>query len=125
MNTSYGPSSFFPRILFKILLVSEKLNFRVYEMDEINAKKAKLALIYMASIMGFVFSGWHAMLTNFVYEEALFTGSDMGDLQSVREIPGFLAFTAVFILLFIREQTLAILALGPFVYWCVGNGVFS
>lgn len=80
-------------------------------MDEINAKKSKLALIYMAVIMAIVFAIWNVMLNNFAIERADFTGSDMGDLQSFRELPGFLAFTAVFILLFMREQTLAILAL--------------
>lgn len=80
-------------------------------MDEINEKKAKLALIYMAVIMAIVFSVWLALLNNFTIERAGFTGSDMGDLQSFRELPGFLAFTAVFVLLFMREQTLAIFAL--------------
>ncbi|MCV5857206.1 hypothetical protein OFN53_41950, partial [Escherichia coli] len=53
----------------------------------------------------------------FVIEKANFDGADIGLLQSVREIPGFLAFTAVFVLLFIREQrfmlvSLAMLTLG-------------
>ena len=93
-------------------------------MDEVNAKKVKLALIYMAMIMAFVFSGWSAMLTNFTVEKAFFTGSDMGDLQSFREIPGFLAFTAVFVLLFIREQTFAILALALLCVGVLSTGYF-
>ena len=80
-------------------------------MDELNAKKAKLALIYMAVIMSSVFSIWHVLLNNFAIEKIGFNGSDMGDLQSFRELPGFLAFTAVFVLLFMREQTLAIFSL--------------
>ena len=35
----------------------------------------------------------------------------MGILQSLREIPGFLAFGVVFLLLLFREQSLAIIAL--------------
>jgi len=81
-------------------------------MDEVNAKKAKLALIYMAIIMSLVFSVWQVMLNNFTVEKAGFSGFDIGTLQSVREIPGFLAFTAVFVLLLIREQTFAVMALG-------------
>ncbi|MDG1438526.1 MAG: hypothetical protein P8P98_06065, partial [Emcibacteraceae bacterium] len=81
-------------------------------MDEVNAKKAKLALIYMAIIMSLVFSVWQVMLNNFTVEKASFSGFDIGTLQSVREIPGFLAFTAVFVLLLIREQTFAVMALG-------------
>jgi len=93
-------------------------------MDEVNAKKVKLALIYMAMIMAFVFSGWSAMLTNFTVEEAFFTGSDMGDLQSFREIPGFLAFTAVLVLLFMRAQTFAILALALLCVGVLSTGYF-
>lgn len=81
-------------------------------MDEVNQKKAKLALIYMAVIMALVFSVWQVMLNNFTVEKAGFSGFDIGSLQSVREIPGFLAFTAVFVLIFLREQTFAILSLG-------------
>jgi MFS family permease len=81
-------------------------------MDEVNQEKAKLALIYMAVIMALVFSVWQVMLNNFTVEKAGFSGFDIGSLQSVREIPGFLAFTAVFVLIFLREQTFAILSLG-------------
>jgi len=34
-----------------------------------------------------------------------------GILQSLREVPGFLAFGVVFVLLLLREQSLALLAL--------------
>ncbi|WJG09674.1 MFS transporter [Aliiglaciecola sp. LCG003] len=61
--------------------------------------------------MPLVFAVWVALLNNFVVEKAQFTGVEIGLLQSFREIPGFLAFTAVFLLLVIKEQTLALLAL--------------
>ncbi len=51
------------------------------------------------------------MLNNFVIEKAAFSGAEIGILQSLREVPGFLAFTAVFILLAISEQTLALISL--------------
>jgi len=54
---------------------------------------------------------WSALLNNFVVERAAFTGAEIGILQSLREVPGFLAFTAVFVLLVLREQTFAILSL--------------
>ena len=57
------------------------------------------------------FSAWNALLNNFSKEAAGFDGFDIGLLQSVREIPGFLAFTAVWWLLVMREQTLALVAL--------------
>ena len=41
------------------------------------------------------------------------TGWHIGVQQSVREIPGLLAFTAIFLLMLMREQTLAIVDLDP------------
>lgn len=69
-------------------------------------------LILLAVASSLSFSVWHALLNNFAVEQAAFTGREIGILQSLREIPGFLAFTAVFILLVIREQLFAIMAVG-------------
>lgn len=74
-------------------------------------KNPKTFLILISIVVPIAFSTWNALLNNFVIEKAAFTGADIGLLQSVREIPGFLAFTAVFILIFIREQKFMILAL--------------
>ncbi|ELC3155561.1 MFS transporter [Vibrio harveyi] len=74
-------------------------------------------LLLISIIVPIAFSTWMVLLNNFVIEKANFDGADIGLLQSVREIPGFLAFTVVFVLLFIREQrfmlvSLAMLTLG-------------
>ena len=69
-------------------------------------------LLAMAFIMPLVFSVWMALLNNFVVEKANFTGVEIGILQSLREVPGFLAFTVIYALLFIREQKLAYISLG-------------
>jgi len=61
--------------------------------------------------MTFAFATWMALLNNFVIERASFTGKEIGILQSIREIPGFMAFSAVFVLLLIKEQTFAYIAL--------------
>ena len=60
------------------------------------------------------FAAWQALLNNFVIERAGFTGVEIGILQSLREVPGFLAFTAVFVLLVLREQTFAVIAIALF-----------
>jgi len=52
-----------------------------------------------------------ALINNFAIERAAFTGVEIGILQSLREIPGFLAFAVVFLLLLMREQTLALVSL--------------
>ncbi|WP_247687530.1 MFS transporter [Pseudoalteromonas luteoviolacea] len=68
-------------------------------------------LVLATCVMAMTFAGWTAMLNNFAVEAADFTGANMGMLQSLREIPGFLAFTAVFILLVLKEQTFAVVSL--------------
>jgi hypothetical protein len=68
-------------------------------------------LILMSVAMPVAFSTWNALLNNFVIERAAFTGVEIGILQSLREVPGFLAFTTVFVLLVIREQVFAVIAL--------------
>jgi predicted MFS family arabinose efflux permease len=57
------------------------------------------------------FGIWMNLLNNFAIEEVSFTGIEIGILQSLREIPGFLAFTVIFVLAFIREQKMAYVAL--------------
>lgn len=78
--------------------------------------KSKEALLYvMALSMSFSFAAWMSLLNNFVIEAASFDGSQIGILQSLREIPGFLAFTVVLVLIFVCQQKLAymsIMALG-------------
>ena len=74
-----------------------------------------VTFLVLASIaMPLGFSAWSALLNNFAIEKAAFTGVEIGILQSLREIPGFLAFTTVFVLLLLKEQTFAVMALAIF-----------
>ena len=57
----------------------------------------KNLLVVMTVAMTIAFATWMALLNNFVIEKASFTGAEIGMLQSIREIPGFLAFTAVLV----------------------------
>jgi len=68
-------------------------------------------LLAMAFTMPLVFSVWMVLLNNFVIEKASFTGVEIGILQSLREVPGFLAFTVIYALIFIKEQRLALISL--------------
>ncbi|BDY06452.1 MFS transporter [Ferrimonas sp. YFM] len=74
-------------------------------------------LLMMTFIMSLVFAVWQVLLNNFVVEVASFTGKEIGLLQSLREVPGFLAFTAILVLLVIREQRFALISL---LLLCVG-----
>ena len=68
---------------------------------------ADILLLLMASAVPLSFATWQALLNNFAVERAAFTGAEIGILQSLREVPGFLAFAVVFLLLLMREQTIA------------------
>jgi hypothetical protein len=73
-----------------------------------NIFKSREALLYVMAIsMVFSFSAWMSLLNNFAIEVASFDGSQIGILQSLREIPGFLAFTVVLVILFVAQQRLA------------------
>ena len=83
---------------------------------------AFLVLTTIAVALGF--AAWNALLNNFAIERADFTGVEMGMLQSLREVPGFLAFTTVFVLLILREQTFAVVAMALFGIGIVLTGYF-
>lgn len=81
--------------------------------------------LVLASIaMPLGFAAWQALLNNFAIEQAAFTGREIGWLQSLREVPGFLAFTAVFVILVLREQTFAVLAVALFGIGVAATGYF-
>jgi predicted MFS family arabinose efflux permease len=75
-----------------------------------------LALMAVAATLAF--SVWQVLLNNFAVEQAGFSGREIGILQSLREVPGFLAFTVVFVLLLVREQRFALFAVA-----LLGTGV--
>ena len=68
-------------------------------------------LYFLAAAVPFSFVAWSALLNNFVVEVAKFDGEKIGMLQSIREIPGLLAFSIVFVLLIFRQQSAAYLSL--------------
>ncbi len=72
-------------------------------------QKTLLFLLAIGNTIAFV--TWQVLLNNFVVEEAAFTGKEIGLLQSLREVPGFLAFTAILVMIYLRQQTFALLSL--------------
>lgn len=68
-------------------------------------------LFLFATAMPISFAIWAALLNNFVVQVSNFSGVEIGWLQTIREIPGFLAVGVILLLIWIREQTLAILSL--------------
>ena len=89
------------------------------------AWRSPVALLMLMSIaMPIAFNTWNALLNNFVIERAAFTGVEIGILHSLREVPGFIAFTTVFVLLIIREQTFAVIALAMLGMGVAATGFF-
>jgi hypothetical protein len=73
--------------------------------------RPELLLLITAAAVPLSFATWQALLNNFAIERAAFGGAEMGILQSLREVPGFLAFLVVFLLFLCREQTIAYVSL--------------
>jgi len=67
-----------------------------------------LLVLTVASALGF--QGWRTLINNFAVEVGGLSGFDMGLVQSIREIPGFLALLVIYLLLFISEHRLGALS---------------
>lgn len=77
-----------------------------------NFKQRKMYLFLLVLVVGsgIAFQGWRTLLNNFAVEVGGLSGFDMGIIQSVREVPGFLALLALYVILIIREHRLAALS---------------
>ena len=88
-------------------------------------KDRKTLLYILAAASPIAFAVWQTLLNNYVVDVVGFTGRDIGFLQSIREVPGFLAFTVVWVLLIVRQQNLAIISLVLLGLGTAATGVFS
>ncbi len=74
-------------------------------------QRPDILLYVLAAGVPLSFATWQALLNNFAIERAAYTGVEIGILQSLREVPGFMAFATIFLLLIWREQTFALISL--------------
>ncbi len=74
-------------------------------------KTPLLMLMMMQAAMQFSFAAWWVLIKNFAIDEISLTGFEIGLQETIREIPGFLAFLAIYLILFMRERSLALLSL--------------
>ena len=70
-----------------------------------------ILLMITAAAMPISFITWSTLINNFAVEQSAFTGREIGILQSLREVPGFLSFLVVYLLLVFNEQRLALVTL--------------
>ena len=68
-----------------------------------------LAVLTICSTIGL--QTWQTLFNNFAVDIAGLDGDHVGVIQSVREIPGFLALLAVYIIMIIREHRLSALSI--------------
>ena len=68
-----------------------------------------LIVLTISSTMGL--QAWRTLFNNFAVEVAGLNGQHVGMIQSVREIPGFLALLTVFVIIFIKEYRLSALSI--------------
>jgi hypothetical protein len=76
-------------------------------MNQTADRRMYLFLVVLAVASAAAFQGWRTLLNNFAVETAGLSGAQMGVVQSVRELPGFFALGAVYVMLFMREHRLA------------------
>ena len=67
-----------------------------------------LMVLTIASVGGL--QVWRTLFNNFAVEQAGLNGSHVGMINSIREVPGFLALLAIYILLVIKEHRLSALS---------------
>jgi len=68
-----------------------------------------LVILTIGSTVGL--QAWTMLFNNFAVEIAHLDGDGIGVIQSIREIPGFLALLAIFIIRFIKEHRLSALSI--------------
>ncbi len=80
-----------------------------------HARRMLLFLLILTAASQVGMQGWITLFNNFAVERAGFGGFEVGLVQSVREVPGFLSLLVVYVLLVLPEHrivALAITALG-------------
>lgn len=77
-----------------------------------------LMVLTISSTIGL--QAWITLFNNFAVETVGLTGKEVGVIQSVREIPGFLTLLAIFVMLVIKEHRLSALSV---LFLGVGLGI--
>ncbi len=68
-------------------------------------RRREVFLVLTAIAMPISFSTWQALFNNFAHDMSGLGGDGVGFIQSFREVPGFLSFTVIFLLIWFREQS--------------------
>lgn len=86
--------------------------------SSINKNPMYTYLLLLTAGSAAALQGWNTLFNNFAVDCAGLNGLQVGAIQSVREIPGFLSLLVIYVLLVVREHRLAVFS----VFLC-GAGV--
>ena len=81
-----------------------------------------LVLLVVVTTVGH--QAWRTLLNNFAVDQIGINGLQMGIIQSVREIPGFLTFLVIYVLLVFREHRLSAYSVLLFGVGIIITGLF-
>lgn len=93
-------------------------------MNEIKSNPMYRYLVVLTVCCVFGLHAWHTLFNNFAVEAAGLEGNHIGAIQSIREVPGFLALLIVFVLLVIKEHRLAAISIFILGLGIAATGVF-
>ncbi len=80
----------------------------MYKNIKQNPMYSYLILLTIASAVSL--QGWNTLFNNFAVDHAGLNGLQVGTIQSVREIPGFISLLVIFVLLIMKEHRLSSLS---------------
>lgn len=111
------PGEIFPEWIIKDVSHAVRLEYiatnaadRFVGGDEMETYKNKPMYAYLMVLVicaSAGLQGWMALFTNFAKEVIGVNGFQIGVAQAVREIPGFLTFVVIYVLLFVKEHRLS------------------
>jgi len=81
-----------------------------------------LAILSIAATVGL--QAWRTLFNNFAVEIVHLDGNHIGIIQSVREVPGFLALLVIYIILIVKEHKLSALSVAILGVGVVLTGLF-
>lgn len=81
---------------------------RPAEIQDKQERKTFLFLFILTFVQIVSYQAWQTLYTNYIVESLFLNAAENGVIQSIREIPGLLAFTVVFWLRFIKEEDMAV-----------------
>jgi len=74
-------------------------------------RKMFFFLLMMTILSSVGLQGWRTLLNNFGVEVVGVTGLEIGVIQGIREVPGFLALLVIYVLLVVKEHRVSALSL--------------